>query len=87
MKKLKLKADILSKNKYPPKIVSNTIRKFQELKKHGPKTKIDTSYDVPKKKVILVLPYYRGADEIKKEITNFVLKSFPQVDFQLGLTS
>ena len=63
IKKLK---QILSKNEYPPKIVSNTIKKFQELKKRGPKTKIDTSYDVPKKKVILVLPYYRGADEIKK---------------------
>ena len=49
IKKLK---QILSKNEYPPKIVSNTIKKFQELKKRGPKTKIDTSYDVPKKKVI-----------------------------------
>jgi hypothetical protein len=84
IKKLK---QILSKNEYPPKIVSNTIKKFQELKKRGPKTKIDTSYDVPKKKVILVLPYYRGADEIKKEITNFVLKSFPQVDFQFAFKS
>jgi hypothetical protein len=55
IKKLK---QILSKNEYPPKIVHNTtIRKFQELKKRGSKTKIDTSYDVPKKKVILVLPY------------------------------
>jgi hypothetical protein len=56
-------------------------------KKHGPKTKLDTSYDVPKKKVFLVLPYYRGADEIKNETTNFVQKSFPQVDFQFAFKS
>jgi hypothetical protein len=77
---------ILYKNEYPPKIVTNTIQKFLYEKKN-PKTKRDTSYDVPKKKVFLVLPYYRGAEDIKKEITKLVQNSFPQVDFRFAFKS
>lgn len=77
---------ILYKNEYPPKIVTNTIQKFLNNKKN-PKTKRDTSYDVPKKKVFLVLPYYKGADNVKKEITDLVQNSFPQVDFRFAFKS
>ena len=48
---------ILTKNEYPTKIVSNTIQRYLKDKQH-PKTKTDTSFDVPKKQVFLVLPYY-----------------------------
>jgi hypothetical protein len=77
---------VLYKNEYPPKVVTNTIQKFFESKKN-PKTKRDTSYDVPKKKVFLVLPYYKGADSVKKEITNLVQSSFPQVDLRFAFKS
>jgi hypothetical protein len=73
----------LYKNEYPPKVVTNTVQKFFDSKK-SPKAKRDNSYDVPKKKVFLVLPYYKGADNVKKEITNFVQSSFPQVDFRFA---
>jgi hypothetical protein len=82
---VKLK-QILYKNEYPPKVVTNTIQKFFDTKKN-PKAKRDTSYDVPKKKVFLVLPYYKGADSVKKEITNLVQSSFPQVDFRFAFKS
>jgi hypothetical protein len=77
---------ILYKNEYPPKIVTNTVQKFFDSKK-SPKTKRDNSYDVPKKKVFLVLPYYKGADNAKKEIVNLVQSSFPQVDFRFAFKS
>jgi hypothetical protein len=77
---------ILYKNEYPPKIVTNTVQKFFDSKKN-PKTKRDNSYDVPKKKVFLVLPYYKGADNAKKEIVNLVQSSFPQVDFRFAFKS
>jgi hypothetical protein len=77
---------ILYKNEYPPKIVTNTVQRFFDSKKN-PKTKRDNSYDVPKKKVFLVLPYYKGADNAKKEIMNLVQISFPQVDFRFAFKS
>jgi hypothetical protein len=77
---------ILYKNEYPPKIVTNTVQRFFDSKKN-PKTKRDNSYDVPKKKVFLVLPYYKGADNAKKEIMNLVQSSFPQVDFRFAFKS
>jgi hypothetical protein len=35
----------------------------------------------------LPVPYYKGADNVKKEIKNLVQSSFPQVDFQFAFKS
>ena len=74
---------ILTKNEYPTKVVRNTIQRYFSRKQH-PKTKIDTSYDVPKKKVFLVLPYYKGADEIKSQLTKYVEQNYLAVDFRFA---
>ena len=74
---------ILTKNKYPTKIVLNTIQRYFNKKQH-PKTKLDTSYDMPKKQVFLVLPYYKGADEIKSQLTKYVQQNYPAVDFRFA---
>ena len=37
--------------------------------------------------MFLVLPYYRGADEIKSQLTNYVQKCFPAVDFRFAFKS
>jgi hypothetical protein len=80
--------EILMKNEYPPKIVANTIQRyFRNKNKQQTKTKIDTSYDVPKKQVFLVLPYYKGADDVKSQLTNYVQKCFPAVDFRFAFKS
>ena len=74
---------ILAKNEYPTKIVSNTIQRYFRNKQH-PKTKTDTSFDVPKKQVFLVLPYYKGADDIKSKLVKYVQQNFPAVDFRFA---
>ena len=73
----------MTKNEYPTKVVRNTIQRYFSRKQH-PKTKIDTSYDVPKKKVFLVLPYYKGADEIKSQLTKYVEQNYLAVDFRFA---
>jgi len=77
---------ILTINKYPSKIVSNAIQTYFK-KKQIHKTKSDTSYDVTKKQVFLVLPYYRGAYDVKNQLTNYVQKWFPSVDFRFAFKS
>ena len=77
---------ILTINKYPSKIVSNAIQTYFK-KKQTHKTKSDTLNDVTKKQVFLVLPYYRGADDVKNQLKYYVQKCFPSVDFRFALKS
>ena len=70
---------ILLKNSYPAKLVSNNIRDF--IRKNKAEKQVVELAQKPK--VYLVLPYFTGADDLKRRITDLVHDSFPQVDFRL----
>ena len=66
---------ILLKNSYPSKLICNKIHDFVK------KMEVTTTPAVPsapkalpKRVVYLVLPYYNGADDLKKKITDLVVK-------------
>ena len=72
---------ILLKNGYPSKLICNKIQDKMEFPKtsnehHDPKAQ-------PKRVVYLVLPYYNGAEDLKKKITDLVRTFFPEVYFRL----
>jgi hypothetical protein len=70
---------ILLKNSYPAKLVSNTIRDF--IRKNSTEKQV---VELAQKPIVyLVLPYFNGADDLKKRICESVHDSFPQVDFRL----
>ena len=80
-------SQILRKNEYPLKIVSNTIQK--QIKKmdeslNKEKVEIET---VPKKLIYLVLPYFEGAEEIKNKLVHLIESSFPCVNLKLMFKS
>ena len=75
---------ILLKNGYPSKLICNKIQDFLK-KMEFPKTpnELPDPKTQPKRVVYLVLPYYNGAEDLKKKITDLVRDSFPEVDFRL----
>jgi hypothetical protein len=75
---------ILLKNGYPNKLICNEIQSFIRKSKHfEEKTKTISDPFIPKRIVYLVLPYYNGAEDLKKRLTDLVRQSFPDIDFRL----
>lgn len=71
----------LKENEYPAKVINNTINKYFR-KRREEKEEIST---VNKLKIVAVLPYYKGTEEINSRIINLVNSSYPQVDFNIAL--
>jgi len=72
---------ILIKNNYPSKLICNQVQDFIKKTKAPPKPPTDPT--IPKRIVYLVLPYYNGAEELKKRMTELVKRSYPDINFRL----
>ncbi len=78
---------ILRRNEYPIKIVTNVIRKHvKSMDEVDLKEKVEVEL-VPKKLIYLVLPYYEGAEEIKNKLFQLIETNFPCVNLRLMFQS